>query len=97
MAAFLSGTWVVIFGWLIGGFVPVFLFQRRLGQRGILSLLALIPLAHLCAVDSRLHPVEEKSMREILSFLPLLMVLAFMASDQPDLQASGQSPLDSAL
>lgn len=36
--------WAVIVGWLLGGVVPLFLFQRRLGQSGLLSLLAIIPL-----------------------------------------------------
>jgi hypothetical protein len=44
MGGFSVWHWSVIAGWLLGGAVPLFLFQRRLGQRGWLSLLAIIPL-----------------------------------------------------
>lgn len=44
MGAFSLWHWGVIAGWLLGGAVPLFLFQRRLGQRGLLSLLAVLPI-----------------------------------------------------
>jgi len=36
--------WAVVVGYLMAGVVPLFLFQRRLGQKGWFSLLAIIPV-----------------------------------------------------
>jgi hypothetical protein len=50
MGAFSIWHWAVVVGWLVGGAIPIFLLQRRLGQRGLLSLVALIPLGLFVAL-----------------------------------------------